>query len=230
MLTEAFATLLAGCCGGVVQSTPYIGHPAYKNMGARAGYTLMTALFVGLGGMLGYVAWVVDAIPSAAVAPILLFVGLEITVQAFGVCEKKHFSAIYLALLPCVGELVRIVVATVLFAPGVVGHFPDAGSDAAHLWQVSNILGHGFIITSMLWAAVVVKLVDKQIWGASVFLVIMAFLTVFGFIHSVTPDGGIYLPWAMENAKLPMTMAGTYLFLAVLFVGVSGKLKEKSHV
>ena len=36
LLTEAVATIAAGCCGGVIQNTPYIGHPAYKAMGARA--------------------------------------------------------------------------------------------------------------------------------------------------------------------------------------------------
>src|SRR6185369_11517318 len=40
LLTEAVVTLLAGVFGGVSQSTPYIGHPAYKAMGSRAGYTL----------------------------------------------------------------------------------------------------------------------------------------------------------------------------------------------
>src|SRR5262249_12214102 len=49
LLTEAVATILAGTCGGVVQNTPYIGHPAYKAMGARAGYTLATGLVIGLG-------------------------------------------------------------------------------------------------------------------------------------------------------------------------------------
>ena len=34
---EGVATLVAGSFGGVIQSTPYIGHPAYKAMGARAG-------------------------------------------------------------------------------------------------------------------------------------------------------------------------------------------------
>ena len=57
LLTEAWATLLAGVCGGVAQSCPYIGHPAYKRMGARAGYTLLTGIFIGLGGMLGYVSF-----------------------------------------------------------------------------------------------------------------------------------------------------------------------------
>src|SRR5947209_15084395 len=55
LLTEAVATIIAGVCGGVAQSTPYIGQPAYKQMGSRAGYTLLTGLFIGIGGMLGYV-------------------------------------------------------------------------------------------------------------------------------------------------------------------------------
>src|SRR3989442_566404 len=49
LLTEAGATVLAALCGGVVQNTPYIGHPAYKAMGARAGYTLATGLVIGGG-------------------------------------------------------------------------------------------------------------------------------------------------------------------------------------
>ena len=48
---EAIATVIAGACGGVIQTTPYIGHPAYKAMGGRAAYTLMTAAFIGLAGL-----------------------------------------------------------------------------------------------------------------------------------------------------------------------------------
>ena len=45
---EAFATLVASICGGVIQSTPYIGHPAYKAMGGRAAYTLATVSYTHL--------------------------------------------------------------------------------------------------------------------------------------------------------------------------------------
>ncbi len=47
------------------QTTPYIGHPAYKAMGGRAAYTLATGLVVGLGGIFGYVAFVADVLPQA---------------------------------------------------------------------------------------------------------------------------------------------------------------------
>src|SRR4029450_13754763 len=49
LLTEAAATILAGGCGGVVQNTPYIGHPAYKAMGAGAGDTLAAGIAGGGG-------------------------------------------------------------------------------------------------------------------------------------------------------------------------------------
>ena len=50
LLTEGCCTLAAGLCGGVVESTPYIGHPAFKSMGAGAGYAILTGLFIGIGG------------------------------------------------------------------------------------------------------------------------------------------------------------------------------------
>src|SRR6185436_15292889 len=79
---EALATLIASLCGGVIQTTPYIGHPAYKAMGGRAAYTLATALFVGGAGMFGYFSWIYQLVPQPAVLPILIFVGIEITSQS----------------------------------------------------------------------------------------------------------------------------------------------------
>jgi AGZA family xanthine/uracil permease-like MFS transporter len=76
---ESLATLIAALCGGVIQTTPYIGHPAYKAMGGRAGYTLATALFVGGAGVVGYFSYLFVVIPKVAVFPILVFIGLEIT-------------------------------------------------------------------------------------------------------------------------------------------------------
>src|SRR5881397_531118 len=90
LLTEAGATVLAALCGGVVQNTPYIGHPAYKAMGARAGYTLATGLVIGLGAAVGVLSLLVAVLPEAAIAPILVFIGLEITAQGFLATPPRH--------------------------------------------------------------------------------------------------------------------------------------------
>ena len=197
LLVEAASTFLAGLFGGVVQTTPYIGHPAYKAMGARAAYTLACGLVVGIGAFLGLVSPVVAAIPAAAVAPTLLFVGIAIGVQAFDVCPKKHYPAVVLALIPVIAELVRIACVSILFDPGVKGMV--AGSDGIRLFQTASILGHGFILTSMFWAAAVSKLVDGKVIQAAAYLGVMGIFTLFGFTHSVLPGGDIYLPWNLEN-------------------------------
>ena len=80
---EAFATLAAAFCGGVIQTTPYIGHPAYKAMGGRAAYALGKALFIGGAGVIGYFSYIFQFIPKEAVVPILLFIGIEITAQSY---------------------------------------------------------------------------------------------------------------------------------------------------
>jgi AGZA family xanthine/uracil permease-like MFS transporter len=100
LLTEALATIVAGTCGGVVQNTPYIGHPAYKAMGARAGYTLATGLVIGAGAAIGVVSLLVSLLPEAAVAPILIFIGLEITAQAFVASPPRHAPAVAFCLHP----------------------------------------------------------------------------------------------------------------------------------
>ncbi len=219
LLVEAAATLVAGLCGGVVQTTPYIGHPAYKAMGARAAYTLACGLVVGLGGALGLVSTVVAAIPAAAVAPTLLFVGLAIGVQAFEVCPKKHYAAVVFALIPVIAELVRIAIVSVLFDPGVSG-FPK-GTDGSRLFETASLLGHGFILTSMFWAAAISLLLDGRVLAAAAYLGVMGLMTAFGFMHSVLPGGNIYLPWELEDPSMVVQLTLAYWGLAVVWVALS---------
>jgi AGZA family xanthine/uracil permease-like MFS transporter len=107
---EAVATLAAAVCGGVIQTTPYIGHPAYKAMGGRALYTLLTALFVGGAGVLGYFGYLYWLIPKATVFPILVFIGLEITAQSFHATPRQHYPAVVLACVPALAALALIFI------------------------------------------------------------------------------------------------------------------------
>lgn len=224
LLTEAVATVVAGFFGGVAQSTPYIGHPAYKAMGGRAAYTLATGLFIGLGGMFGFVTWFVQLIPAAAAAPILVFIGLEIVSQAFRVTPTRHAPAVALALLPVVAELVRIELVTFLMDPNMATvSLTERG--AATLTLVS-MLGHGFIITSMLWGGALAYLIDRRFLRAGGLLVTASVFTAFGAIHSVLPTGEVYLPWGLESS-LPLHIAAAYLFVGLLvFAGGFGRRRE----
>ena len=232
LLTEAVATLIAGVCGGVSQTTPYIGHPAYKAMGGRAGYTLATGLFIGIGGMLGYIAFMADVLPKPALAPILVFVALDITDQSYLATPRRHAAAVTLAIFPSVAQLVQIFLSQVyngalMFAAidpvGTMKATGIANADFISTCAVMILLAHGFILTAMLWGATVAFLIDRRLNAAIAALAACAVLSFFGFIHSVTPSGGIYLPWT-TGSTLPYHWTVAYFAFAAL-IALLGKTR-----
>ena len=52
------------------------------------------ALFVGLGGMLGYIPLLAKVLPIACLAPILIFVAFDIVAQSFHETPPEHAPAI----------------------------------------------------------------------------------------------------------------------------------------
>lgn len=207
LLTEALATIAAGCCGGVVQNTPYIGHPAYKAMGARAGYTLATGLLIGVGAALGVVAVLVRLLPEAAIAPILVFVGLQITAQAFVASPPRHAAAVAVSFLPAVAALVLIQ--GNLLLGGVGKRAADLAGEEALVWGALLVLGNGFILTALLWGSALVAIIDRRLRVAGAVLAVAAVATLFGLIHSPLPDGAVFWPWAVASGT-PHALAAAY--------------------
>jgi len=215
LLTEALATILAGLCGGVVQNTPYVGHPAYKAMGARAGYTLATGLLIGLGAMAGVVSILVGLVPEAAVAPILIFVGLEITAQAFLATPQRHAPAVALAFVPTTAALVTIQLSGIL---GSLGLAPDAiRGEAARNVEALRLLGNGFILSALIWAAAAAMIIDRRLLTAAAFLAAGSLGSLCGLIHSPLPSGGLFWPGG-SGSPWPGLLAAGYGLLAGLLV------------
>jgi AGZA family xanthine/uracil permease-like MFS transporter len=232
LLTEAVATLVAGLCGGVAQSTPYIGQPAYKGMGARAGYTLLTGLFIGLGGMLGYVSYIVELIPRAALAPILIFVALDIMVQAHHACPRRHSPAVAFAYFPTVARLLAIKFGTPTIVPPerFASLMRTPGKELPEV-LITVALGNGFILTALLWGAVLAELIERRLRHAALYLGVLALLTFFGVVHSSSPDGSMYLPWLIADGFqrcIPYQFGLAYLVLAgiVLLLSFTAESRE----
>jgi AGZA family xanthine/uracil permease-like MFS transporter len=217
LLVEAVSTLIAGVCGGVAQTTPYIGQPAYKRLGARSGYTLLTGLFIGIGGMLGLVSGLVQWLPVAVLAPIIVFVGLDITVQAFNSTRREHALAVALAFLPAIAYLINIKFGSWVAPDAAAGLYAAIDSHGMSDVAALQVLGNGFIITAMLWAAALIALIERRTAMAVSVLLLAAALTLFGVIHSTDPRGGVYLPWAISGLRqsISLQLAGAYGLLAL---------------
>ena len=218
---EGLATIIAGACGGVIQTTPYIGHPAYKAMGGRAAYTLATAAFIGIAGLTGTFAYLYQAIPGPAILPILVFIGLEITAQSFHATPQRHYPAVAIACVPALAALVTIQADKLVAAGAVPG-----GPLARELFSI-RLLSSGFIVTSLLWAGLVAALVDRRLRAAAAWCLAAAAATLCGVIHSPFPDGRLFLPWSVGSlpaeaaGRGPLVLAAAYALLAAVFAAWS---------
>jgi AGZA family xanthine/uracil permease-like MFS transporter len=214
---EGIATIIAGACGGVIQTTPYIGHPAYKAMGGRAAYTLATAAFIGVAGLSGTFAYLYEILPGPALVPILVFVGLEITAQSFHATPQRHYPAVALACVPALAALAKIQSDKVLAA----GASPSADL-ARELFSV-RIISAGFIVTSLLWAGMLAALLDRKLFPAAGWALAAAACAACGVIHSPFPDGRLFAPWAVGDLPVeaagrgPHELAAAYALLAAVF-------------
>ena len=190
---RAWRRSVGGLSGGVIQSTPYIGHPAYKAMGARSAYTLATALFVGAAGIFGFFDWIFFFIPKAVIFPILIFVGLEITSQSFHATPVRHYPAVALACVPALAYLA--VLAYKQLSPELKP-FGELQPGTQHWIQTVTVLagGGGFIVTSLLWATALVHMIDGRIRPLVATLLIAAVFSWFGVIHSPLAASPIMSP------------------------------------
>lgn len=226
---EAIATLAASFCGAVVQTTPYIGHPAYKAMGGRAAYTLATALVIGFLGTTGLFGYFYEYVPKAAVYPILVFVGLEIAAQSFLATPRRHYAAVALACVPALAVLVNI------FAGEMQGAMLGAGLNPSEIFgeellaklATTTQLSNGFILTSVFWSSGLAMAIDRKLLSSACFYVGAAICTAFGLIHSPLPGSPILSPVSFgilpDAAVLPsdslltvVYWAGGYFLVALL--------------
>jgi AGZA family xanthine/uracil permease-like MFS transporter len=226
LFVEAISSLVAGLAGGVIQTTPYIGQPAYKKMGARAGYTLLTALFIGLAGFMGGLTVLFHLLPKVVLFPILIFVGLEITSQTFRVVNPKHYPALALAILPSLAYLGLLLIKSI-YGPVLPGN-----PEAINAIQTLRCLANGFLISGMLWAAMMVSILDDKMSKASCYCFVAALLAFIGVIHSPLADETVGFPWAvlasidkpfLEAVKVqsPYHWASGYLICAGLLLVLS---------
>ncbi len=241
---EGIATLIGALFGGVIQTTPYIGHPAYKAMGARAAYTLATALFVGAAGIFGFFDWIFFIIPKPVIFPILIFIGLEITSQSFQATPPRHYPAVAMACIPALAYLASLALNRLLPALGT--SFAQLPPDLQQWIQTIMIVAGGgtFIVTSLLWSTALAHLIDGRIRATAATLLLGAVFSWFGIIHSPLPSSPILFPTEVLRRleadgkaeatarQTPYHWSAAYLLtaIALLTLGQFGTAPRNAHL
>ena len=187
VLTADGVISLIGCLlGNPFINAVYIGHPGWKAMGGRIGYSAATGVMVLVLTWLGIVALVSSLVPVVAILPILLYIGMLIGSQAFQETPRSHAPAIILAMIPQIAAWGKTMIDGALGAAGTnaatVG-FDKLGNTGV-LYKGLETLGGGATLAGIILGAVTVFIIERQLEKAAAFALAGAILTFFGLIHA----------------------------------------------
>jgi len=222
VLTADGVVSLIGCLmGNPFINAVYIGHPGWKAMGGRIGYSAATGVMVIVLSWLGIISLLLNLIPVVAISPILLYIGMLIGAQAFQTTPSTHAPAIALALTPHLAAWAKVLVDGALTAAGTsaaaVGLDKLAGVGV--LYQGLAIMGEGAILTGLVLAAIAAFVIEKEFEKAAAFALAGAVLTYFGFMHG--PAVGIG-----NGLGVTPSVALSYAIVAAFLLALSPKGAE----
>ncbi len=192
MRTSVWVDGLGTCVGALFGSpfptTIYLGHPAYKQMGARLNYAFATGLLLWFASLVGLFAFLQHLIPAAAVAPLLVFVGIVMCQYAFQ-STPAYGAAIAIALVPHIADLLKKqldgTLLEVLQQGSVTSELTSRlAQNQGVYFQSYALLSHGAIITGLLWGSMVACIIDADLRKAMFFSFIAFLLSLVGLIHA----------------------------------------------
>src|SRR6202789_2706382 len=210
VLTADGVVSLIGCLmGNPFINAVYIGHPGWKAMGGRIGYSAATGIMVVVLSWFGIISVLLALVPVVAISPILLYIGMLIGAQAFQTTPVKHAPAIVLALTPHLAAWAKLQIDTMLgstlsaaqsvggLAADKVGDVKTAAIAALPqqgvLYHGLEVMGGGSILTGLVLGAIGVFVIERDFAKAAAFAFAGAVLTYFGFMHgeAVGIGGGL---------------------------------------
>ena len=199
VLVDGIASIMGTLLGSCFPNAVYIGHPGWKAVGGRSGYSLAT-------GVLVFTVTLLGLIP---VLLILLYIGALIGAQAFQSTPKHHAPAVVLALIPHFASWGQGQVDGALQAAGVnAADLMDKMAINGVFYDGLAILGGGAILSGLIIGAIAVFLLDHKPKMAAAYALGGAIFSYFGFIHGSQVGIGVS----------PLVALG-YLLMAALCFG-----------
>ncbi len=215
LLADGLGAVVGSFLGSPFPPAVYIGHPGWKAVGGRIGYSLATGVVIGLICLTGLISFFLAVIPAAALFPILLFIGLVIGAQAFQTSVPRHAPAIVLALVPNIAQWAKTYVDGSLAAAGIFDPHTVLKelNGQGVLYSGLETLGAGAVLAGLMLGAIAVFVIDKQYARAIVYCGFAAALAAVGLIND--PAGLIFSfdPFAV---RVPNPVYLGYLFAGVV--------------
>lgn len=189
LAANGIGTIAAALFGSCFPTTIYIGHPGWKALGARAGYSILNGVVVTVICLTGAVSLINSLIPMESGIAIVLWIGIIITAQAFAAVPREHTPAVAVGLFPAIAAWGFTVTQGAFIKAGgktlqdLMTTDPKANvSDFVLHGMIS--LQQGYIFTCMILAAISAFLIDRKFATAGVWALIGAFCAMVGLTHA----------------------------------------------
>jgi AGZA family xanthine/uracil permease-like MFS transporter len=184
LAANGVGSLLAGFFGSPFPTTIYIGHPGWKAMGAGQSYSAINGLVIALLCFSGTTTLILQVVPLEVTLGILIWIGIVMMAQAYQETPREHALAVSLGLVPSLGAWAYLLITSTLQVAGRTLEETYSAFGSALYIEGVIALNQGFLLSSMLLAALVAFAIDRR-WPAAVITSLaLALLSATGLIHA----------------------------------------------
>ncbi len=200
-IADGVCTMISALFGGIIPNTVWLGHPGLKKSGTGVGYSWVTGVLFAASALFGVYGFFNSLMPAVIASITFLWCAILMVVQAFTDTPRRHGAAVAIALIPHIADVLYTYVRDALGAFGVfieegltmnsTDQFSQTMLDYGVTWHGVLAMRSGAILTSIMWATVVVFIIDRRLDKAGWALIIASILAFFGFMHAPSLGFGI---------------------------------------
>lgn len=245
LAVNGLGTIAAACFGSCFPTTIYIGHPGWKALGARSGYSILNGVFFTVIFLFGLGPMLAALVPIDAGAAIVMYIGIIITAQAFQATPREHAPAVAVSLFPALAALLFFKSADLLrnaAAPRTIAELlANPPPDISFLPGLLTLTGanSSWILVTLILTAIAVALIDRHYVAAAVWSAVAATLTAVGLLHAYRIEGNVLRelfiwerlttgPQTHGDRALPIAVA--YAFAAALFTWAAVETRRSASL
>ncbi len=248
LAANGVGTIAAALLGSCFPTTIYIGHPGWKQLGARSGYSILNGIAIAGLCLSGTVPVVAQIIPIEAGIGIVLWIGVIITAQAFSATPDRHAPAVALGLFPAIAawgatlamaafDLPAIREAGITLQQALTSAETNSVQLAGYGLHGLITIERGYIFICMMIAAIAAALIDRKFFAASIWAALGVITTTLGLTHAYALSGNVVDYLMVWEQVLPIDsmlyraydIAGGYLAMALLFLTLGFWLEGKKQ-
>ncbi|WP_198588346.1 allophanate hydrolase-related protein [Geodermatophilus chilensis] len=216
---DGLGAVIGSFLGSPFPPAVYIGHPGWKQVGGRIGYSLVTGIVVAVVCFTGLVGTFLAVFPMQALVPVLLYIGLVIGAQAFNVSARRYAPAIVLAMLPSLAEWATGQIDNALAAAGTDAATVGVATlvDNGVVYDGLKLLGQGAVLVGIVLGAIACFVIDRKMYAAAITAAVGAALSFVGLINAY--EVGF-------NASPGVTLGYAFLALILAAFGWRGRKED----